>query len=92
MSLPPTIPHLAAWRAERDGDGPALIENGRYWSYDELWRRARAAASAFLAASVGKGDRVAIWAPNSGDWIVATIGAQAAGAAIVPLNTRLKGR
>jgi acyl-CoA synthetase (AMP-forming)/AMP-acid ligase II len=41
---------------------------------------------------MGKGDRIAIWAPNSREWIVAAIGAMSVGAAIVPLNTRLKGR
>ena len=40
----------------------------------------------------GAGDRVAIWAPNQAAWIIAAIGAQTAGAAIIPLNTRLKGR
>jgi len=49
------------------------------------------AAAAFLRAGIGPGERVAIWAPNSWRWIVACLAAQAAGAAIVPLNTRLKG-
>ncbi|QKS01460.1 AMP-binding protein [Sphingomonas sp. CL5.1] len=92
VALPPTIPHLAASAAERFGDRPALLENGETWSFAELWRRARAAASAFLANGIGAGDRIAIWAPNRAEWIIAAIGAQTAGAAIVPLNTRLKGR
>ena len=49
-------------------------------------------ASAFVAAGIGKGDRVSIWAPNSKEWIVIALGALTVGAAIVPLNTRLKGR
>jgi acyl-CoA synthetase (AMP-forming)/AMP-acid ligase II len=44
-----------------------------------------------LAAGVEPGDRVAIWAPNCSGWIVAALGAQAAGAALVPINTRWKG-
>lgn len=92
MILPPTIPHLAEAAAARWGNAPALREEGECWSYAELWRRARMAAAAFLHAGITKGDRVAIWAPNSRDWIVAAIGAQTAGAAIVPLNTRLKGQ
>jgi len=35
---------------------------------------------------------VAIWAPNSWQWIVAALGAQSVGAAIVPVNTRYTGR
>ena len=90
-ALPLTIPHAAALAAQRWGDAPALIEGGETWSFSELWTRARAAASAFLARGVGEGSRVAIWAPNSREWIVAALGAMTAGAAIVPLNTRLKG-
>src|SRR5262245_792813 len=44
-----------------------------------------------MAAGVKSGDRVAIWAPNGLGWIVAALGAQSAGAAIVPINTRFKG-
>jgi acyl-CoA synthetase (AMP-forming)/AMP-acid ligase II len=44
-----------------------------------------------MGAGVGPGDRVAIWAPNSLDWIVAALGAHCAGAALVPINTRFKG-
>ena len=44
-----------------------------------------------MAAGLEKGDRVAIWAPNSLDWIVAALGLHGAGAVIVPLNTRYKG-
>jgi acyl-CoA synthetase (AMP-forming)/AMP-acid ligase II len=41
---------------------------------------------------IRKGDRVAIWAPNSAEWIVAALGIALSGAVLVPLNTRLKGR
>ena len=92
MTLPKTIPHLAAAAAERWHDRTALLENGAAWSFSELWYRARQAASAFLSAGIGPGDRIAIWAPNRSEWIVAALGAQTVGAAIVPLNTRLKGR
>lgn len=92
MKLPATIPHAAQAAAQRWGDKPALIENGQTTSFNDLWREARAAASACLAKGVGPGSRVAIWAPNCREWIVATLGAQICGAAIVPLNTRLKGR
>jgi HIP---CoA ligase len=91
-ALPLTIPHAAERASLRFGDATALIENGRSWSFSELWHDARAAASAFIAGGTGKGDRIAIWAPNCREWILAALGSQIAGAAIVPLNTRLKGR
>jgi HIP---CoA ligase len=39
---------------------------------------------------VEKGDRVAIWAPNSAEWIIAGFGLLTAGATLVPVNTRFK--
>lgn len=90
--LPRSIPHAALAAAERYGDKPGLIENGRTWSFADLWADARASASAFLASGVGPGDIVAIWAPNRREWILAALGLQIAGAALVPLNTRLRGK
>ena len=90
--LPPTIPHAARAAALRWGDAPALVEQGETWSFNRLWAECRSAAAAFLAHGVGQGDRIAVWGPNSREWIVAAIGAMTAGATLVPLNTRLKGR
>lgn len=89
--LPLTIPHLVEAAARRGGAAPALVENGASSSFADLWREAREAASAMLRDGVSDGDRVAIWAPNSRQWIAAAVGAMVCGAAIVPLNTRLKG-
>jgi acyl-CoA synthetase (AMP-forming)/AMP-acid ligase II len=60
-------------------------------SYRELGELVSASTRAMLAAGVRPGDRVAVWAPNSLGWIVAALGAQSAGAALVPINTRWKG-
>lgn len=91
QALPATIPHAAALAASRWPADPAVIERGESWTFAELWAQCRAAASALLSRGVRDGDRVAIWAPNSREWVVAAIGALTAGATIVPLNTRLKG-
>lgn len=90
--LPPTIPHLAAAAAKAWGSRTALVEGDVCWTFADLNRACRAAASAMIANGIGEGDRVAIWAPNGRNWIVAAVAAMTAGAAIVPLNTRLKGR
>jgi acyl-CoA synthetase (AMP-forming)/AMP-acid ligase II len=87
-----TVPHLAETAALKWPDAPALIEDGRTWSFAELWADARQAIAACLAHGIGEGDRVAIWAPNCREWVLAAIGVMGAGAAVVPLNTRLKGR
>ena len=44
-----------------------------------------------MAAGVGARDRVAMWAPNCAEWMLAALGLLRAGAVLVPLNTRFKG-
>jgi acyl-CoA synthetase (AMP-forming)/AMP-acid ligase II len=86
-----TIPHVVAADAERFGADEALVDGDVRLSYADMWAAARQAATAFVAAGVEPGDRVAIWAPNVWEWPVALVGLQAAGAVVVPLNTRYKG-
>ncbi|MFP6625600.1 MAG: FadD3 family acyl-CoA ligase [Deltaproteobacteria bacterium] len=86
-----TIPSLVEAAAREYGQATALEEDGLSLSFAELAGAGRNAARAFMAAGVKHGDRVAIWAPNSCRWVVAAIGAQSAGAVLVPLNTRFKG-
>ncbi len=90
-TLPQTLPRALTHAAASFGDAPAIVAGGATLSFAALHRAALQAAAAFLAAGIGAGQRVAIWAPNSWQWIVACLGAQCAGAAVVPLNTRLKG-
>ncbi|MFD7403412.1 FadD3 family acyl-CoA ligase [Streptomyces sp. NPDC059866] len=86
-----SIPGLVRSAAERYGDAEAVVEGRTRISYAELGARVERAAAACLANGVSPGDRVAIWAPNSLDWIVSALGAVSAGAVLVPLNTRFKG-
>lgn len=89
---PATIPHVIA-RVSRDyPTGIAVEHEGRRTTFEELERAANRVTAAFLAYGIRKGDRVAVWAPNILEWIVVAVGAQAAGAVLVPLNTRLKGK
>jgi len=86
-----TIPRLVFDSAERFASRTALEEGGRSWSFPELAQEALRAARAFVAAGLGPGDRVAVWAPNAAGWVFAAIGLQMAGGVLVPLNTRFKG-
>ncbi|MGW7524929.1 FadD3 family acyl-CoA ligase [Streptomyces sp. NPDC054783] len=86
-----TIPDLVRWSAERYADTEAVVEGRTRITYAELGARVERAAAACLAGGVRVGDRVAVWAPNSLDWIVSALGAVTAGAVLVPLNTRFKG-
>ncbi len=86
-----TIPGLIGAAAADFGDATAIEEGELKIGFRDLAEAGVAATRAFMAAGVEPGDRVAIWAPNFHEWIVAAIGLQSAGAALVPLNTRLKG-
>jgi acyl-CoA synthetase (AMP-forming)/AMP-acid ligase II len=90
-SLEQTIPRLVRGAAQRFGDRIAIEEGDLALSFVELAGAAERAARAFCASGIEPGDRVGIWAPNIHEWVVATIGLQAAGGILVPLNTRLKG-
>ncbi|MEU6283326.1 FadD3 family acyl-CoA ligase [Streptomyces sp. NPDC047028] len=86
-----TIPGLVRHSAERYGDTEAVVDGRTRITYAELGARVERATAACLAHGVRIGDRVAVWAPNSLDWITAALGAVCAGAVLVPLNTRFKG-
>lgn len=86
-----TIPQLLNAAAARFGDKAAIVEDGQSTSYHRLNEQRQQAAKAFIASGVEAGDRVAIWAPNVSQWIVATLGLQSVGAILVPLNVRWSG-
>jgi len=86
-----TIPSAVAASIAAWPSAEAVVEPDRRVSYAELGELVDGSTRAMLAAGVEPGDRVAIWAPNGLGWIVAALGAQSAGAALVPINTRFKG-
>ncbi|MCB0970477.1 MAG: FadD3 family acyl-CoA ligase [Acidimicrobiales bacterium] len=86
-----TIPVAAADAVARGGDREAIVDGDRRWSWRELGEQVERATAAYVAAGIEPGDRVAIWAPNCAEWVVALLGLQSAGAVLVPLNTRFKG-
>ena len=76
--------------ADRFGDLAAIVDGESRLTFSELVFRVRRAAGAFAEAGVSPGDRVAIWAPNSAEWIIAAFGLLTAGGTLVPVNTRFK--
>jgi HIP---CoA ligase len=90
--IPATIPRILARAAQLFGDSAAISEERAALSFRELEARAHSASAAFIAGGIKPGDRIAIWAPNGALWVIAALGALGAGALIVPLNTRLKGK
>jgi acyl-CoA synthetase (AMP-forming)/AMP-acid ligase II len=57
----------------------------------DLVGQAAEVARGLMALGVEVGDRVAIWAPNTPEWVVTAYGLWDAGATVAPLSTRFKG-
>jgi len=85
-----TIPEMVLSAADRFGDAEAVVDGPLRFTFVEIVERIRCAAGAFADLGVAKGDRVAIWAPNSAEWIIAAFGLLTAGGVLVPVNTRFK--
>jgi acyl-CoA synthetase (AMP-forming)/AMP-acid ligase II len=90
-AIAPTIPALLFSAARQHGARAALEEPGRHITYAELPDQALAVSRALTAHGIQPGDKVAIWAPNCIDWVLAALGIHCAGAVMVPINTRMKG-
>jgi acyl-CoA synthetase (AMP-forming)/AMP-acid ligase II len=86
-----SIPALAEWAADEYGDAEMVVDGAVRLSFRDVATLARRATQSAIATGIGPGDRVAIWAPNSCEWIVAALGALGSGAWLVPVNTRFKG-
>lgn len=85
-----TIPEMVLSAADRFGTAEAVVDGPVRITFVELADRVRRAAGALASIGVDKGDRVAIWAPNSAEWIIAAFGILTAGGVLVPVNTRYK--
>ena len=89
--LTSTIPGVVWAAAAERGSSIAVKDGDIAVSYSQLSEAMGRCAAAWQRLGLRQGDRVAIWAPNSLEWIIAALGIQAIGATLVPLNTRLKG-
>jgi len=91
-SLDHSMPELIRRAAEAYGDDLFLVEEcGRSLNFRQLEQKVEQAARALLALGVEYGDKVAIWAPNGGGWIVTACAIEMIGAVMVPINTRFRG-
>ncbi len=86
-----TVPALVAEAAARHPGREALVDGERRLTYGGLAEEVSVFTRALMASGVSAGDRVALWAPNCAEWVVAALGVLGAGAVLVTLNTRFKG-
>jgi acyl-CoA ligase (AMP-forming) (exosortase A-associated) len=76
--------------ATRTPDKEALVHGRTRRSYVELADAVASVAERFLAAGLGRGDRVAIYLEKRIETVAALFGATAAGGVFVPVNPLLK--
>ena len=86
-----TVPGVVAATVARCGARTAVVDDGVRLDYDELVARADRFGAALVATGLDPGERVAVWAQNCTEWIVAALGLWQAGCVLVPVNTRFKG-
>lgn len=71
-------------------DKVALICDGQRLTYQQIEEDTNRVANSLLAAGVQRGDRVAIWLPNSVEAVLAVFGILKAGATFLVLNATTK--
>src|SRR3984957_8316831 len=70
-----TVPRLVEDAAVRHASIEALVDGDVRLTFAELASEVDRYARAFIAAGVDAGDRVAMWAPNCAEWMLAALGA-----------------
>ena len=76
--------------AQRTPEKVALICAGQRLTYRHVDEEANRVANALLTAGVQRGERVAVWLPNSVEAVLAIFGILKAGATFVVINTTTK--
>jgi fatty-acyl-CoA synthase len=74
--------------ASAHGASEALVDvpSGERWTYAELDAATDAVALGLVAAGLGQGDRVGIWAPNCAEWVLIQYATAKIGAILVNIN------
>ena len=90
-TVPKVLPQLVQSAAEEHGDKVAIRQEEKTITFNELNQYRKTVAKSLLKMGIEKGDVIAIWAPNSIEWILAAIGIQSIGAVLAPINPKLTG-
>ncbi|MFD8687522.1 FadD3 family acyl-CoA ligase [Streptomyces sp. NPDC059651] len=88
---PLTLPGALDLAAGRHPGREAVVDGDVTLTWGQLHALVRAAVKSLLAHGIRRGDRIAVWAPNSHRWVVAALAVTSAGAVLVPVNTRYRG-
>ena len=86
-----TLPDVVHAAARQFGELEAVVEGPARPTFVDVEAAVAVRARALVASGTEPGDRVGLWAPNGLEWIVLSFAVYAAGAVLVPVNTRFKG-
>ena len=87
--MPSRVSDLLARRARLDPDRPAVVSNDVRLTYAELDDRVNAASRMLRSLRVHRGDRVAVLARNSIEYLELYFAAAKCGAVLCGINVRL---
>ena len=82
-----TTPTVLDRMARRLPDHIAVTDGHRSLTFERLRAEVRQLAAAMIRLGVDRGDRVAVWSPNTWHWVVASLATHYAGGVVVPINT-----
>ena len=85
-----SIVEALAEHARHEPERLALLFEGRTFSYARLWADVDRFARALASSGIASGERVALFLENCPEFVVAYLGAQRAGAVVVPINTQYR--
>ncbi|MGH3331637.1 MAG: FadD3 family acyl-CoA ligase [Nocardioidaceae bacterium] len=86
-----TLPGVLRAAASRFTERDAVVDREVRLTYADLLSHVRTTARAFIALGLEKGQRVAVWAPNTWQWEVTALAVTYSGGTLVPVNTRYTG-
>lgn len=85
-----TIPAMLADNLASHAHRTAIVDGDTRITYAELERYMHRVAAGLRARNLGPGDTVAIWAPNSWQWVSSAVAGWWCGCTIVPIPSRGK--
>ncbi len=78
--------------AERLGDKPAIIDRGQSMTFSQLQQKTISLVTSLADLGIGKGDRVAIFAPNCWEYVASFYAISWIGATVTTLNPSYRER
>jgi fatty-acyl-CoA synthase len=87
---PSTLSELLASTVAEHGDRPAIIDSRRTLTWRDIGAMVEGYAAELCRLGAGRGDRIALWLPNSADYLALIFAVARIGAISVHVNTRFR--